>query len=111
MPLGEIRAAGIFQSPAPMSMATGARILFISGQVAQDADGNTVGKGDVEKQTEGVLQNIRSLIEVAGSGLADIARLAIFITEREHIEPVMAVRRRVLTPPYRQQPQSSLPVC
>ncbi len=74
--------------------------MFISGQVAQDADGNTVGKGDVEKQTEGVLQNIRSLIEVAGSGLADIARLAIFITEREHIEPVMAVRRRVLTPPY-----------
>ncbi len=40
------------------------------------------------------------LFKVAGGGLADIARLAIFITEREHIEPVMAVRRRVLTLPY-----------
>jgi enamine deaminase RidA (YjgF/YER057c/UK114 family) len=54
MPFTEVRSSKLFRSPAPFSMATitdSARLMHISGQVAQDASGKTVGIGDIEKQS------------------------------------------------------------
>ena len=35
-----------------MSVATGCRTVFLSGQVARNADGEPVGPGDLAAQTE-----------------------------------------------------------
>ena len=36
------------------------RVVFISGQVAIDKDGNVVGAGDLSKQAEQVFQNLQA---------------------------------------------------
>jgi 2-iminobutanoate/2-iminopropanoate deaminase len=103
MPYSEVRSEHLFASPAPLSMATLTRtptLLHISGQVAQDASGKTVGLGHIEKQTVQVLENIKTLVEGQGGTLADICKITIFLTSRDHLPTVMEVRRRYLRPPY-----------
>jgi 2-iminobutanoate/2-iminopropanoate deaminase len=99
----EIRSPRVFKSTAPFSLATrtsGTRLVHVSGQVAQGVDGQTVGKGDIEKQTVQVLENMKALVEAAGGGLADVARIVVYLTSRDHLPTVMEVRRRYFKEPY-----------
>ena len=103
MPFTEVRSAKLFDSPAPFSMATMtqlARLMHISGQVAQDAAGKTVGVGDIEKQTIQVIENIKTLVSEQGGSLSDICKITIFLTSRDHLPKVMEVRRRYFVKPY-----------
>jgi enamine deaminase RidA (YjgF/YER057c/UK114 family) len=103
MPFTEVRSSKIFPSPAPLSIATitqSARLLHISGQVSQDVNGNTVGPGDIEKQTAQVIENINTLVNEQGGTLADICKITIFLTSRDHLPTVMEVRRRYFKQPY-----------
>lgn len=99
----EIRSKAVFKSPAPFSQATisrGDRIVHISGQVAQTADGKNVGQGDVERQTVQVLENMKALVTAAGGSMADVARIVIYLLDRRHLPAVMEVRRRYFAEPY-----------
>ncbi len=99
----EVRSPKVFKSTAPFSLATrttGTDLLHISGQVAQGLDGETVGKGDIQKQTVQVLENMKALVEEAGGYLADVARIVVYLTAREHLPTVMEVRRRYFKEPY-----------
>lgn len=103
MSFTEIKSPKIFPSPAPISMATlthSSKLLHVSGQVAQDASGNTVGGNDIEKQTQQVLENIKALVEEQGGTLSDLCKITIFLTSRDHLKTVMDVRRRYFTAPY-----------
>jgi len=99
----EIRSPKVFKSTAPFSLATrtsGTTLLNVSGQVAQGLDGQTVGTGDIEKQTVQVLENMKALVEQGGGALADVARIVVYLVTREHLPTVMAVRRRYFQEPY-----------
>ncbi len=103
MPYTEIRSPNVYKSTAPFSLATqttGGKLLHISGQVAQGLDGQTVGKGDVEKQVTQALENMKALVEQAGGKLTDVARIVVYLTSREHLPKVMEVRRRYFKEPY-----------
>jgi len=66
---------------APATLATGSRILSISGQVAHDESGRLVGGADVAEQTRQTLRNIEALLEAAGATRNDIARIAVYLTD------------------------------
>lgn len=55
--------------------------VYVSGVVSLDADGNTVGVGDVKAQTRHVLESIKAIVEAAGGSLADIAFNQIFLSD------------------------------
>jgi enamine deaminase RidA (YjgF/YER057c/UK114 family) len=61
-------------------VATGRQIVFIAGQVAWDADGKIVGKGDLAKQYVQVMENIRAIIEDAGGTMNDICKFVNYVT-------------------------------
>lgn len=103
MPFIEVRSPKVFKSTAPFSLATlstGSKVLHISGQVAQGLDGQTVGKGDIEKQTVQLLENMKALLEQAGGSMSDVARIVVYLISREHLPTVMEVRRRYFREPY-----------
>lgn len=62
-------------------VSKGARRVHISGQVAWNAKGEIVGKGDLNVQTNQSLQNLRTAIELAGGRLQDIVALRIYIVQ------------------------------
>lgn len=68
-------------------------LIFVSGQVAVDAEGRLVGAGDIEAQVRQCLVNIASILDEEGAGLDDIARLGVFLTDRSHYPSQIKVRK------------------
>lgn len=59
-------------------------LIFVSGQVSLDTDGELVGEGDIEAQVRQCLVNIQSILDAEGAGLDDIVKLGVFLTDRAH---------------------------
>lgn len=68
-------------------------LIFVSGQVSLDTDGQLVGEGDIEAQVRQCLVNIQSILDAEGAGLDDIAKVGVFLTDRSHYPSQIAVRK------------------
>ena len=83
---------------ATYKMATrqeGGQLLYISGQVARDTDGNVVGKGDMRTQARQVFQNLRQVLQAAGGDFKDLMKITTYITNIEDFPAVVEVRSAV----------------
>lgn len=54
-------------------------LLFVSGQVALDPKTNEFLGGDIARQTERVLENLKGIVEAAGSKLGHIVKITVFL--------------------------------
>ena len=70
-------------------------LLFISGQVAWDVDGNVVGKGDPQQQAEQVFANIAAILSAHDATFADIIKVTVYVTDLSWFEQLSDIRRRV----------------
>lgn len=59
------------------------RLIFISGQLARDRDGNIVGAGDMRAQLRQALENLKTAVESAGASLKDLVRTNTYVTDIE----------------------------
>ena len=66
--------------------------VFISGQVALDADGKLVGEGDAAAQTEQVFRNLKTVVEGAGGTMDDIVKITVYVTDPSYRPAVGASR-------------------
>lgn len=69
--------------------------IYLSGQIAYDSSGTLVGEGDMKAQTRQVFDNIKSILESAGSGLKDIVKINTYITDGSKFMDMLAVRGEV----------------
>jgi reactive intermediate/imine deaminase len=67
-------------------------MVAVSGQVPLDADGQLVGKGDAEAQTRQVYANLAVALEAAGSRLADVVKLTVYLTDLDDLAAFRRVR-------------------
>ena len=68
-------------------------LVFVSGQVARNAQGEPVGPGDIKAQTRQAIENVRSVLEAAGATLDDIVKVTVFVTNvEEHFSQIHEVR-------------------
>jgi 2-iminobutanoate/2-iminopropanoate deaminase len=73
---------------------SGAKIVFVAGQISVDAAGSPVGADDIALQTRTVLENIKGVLLGAGADMSDIIKLNIYVTDMaEFREKAGAVRR------------------
>ena len=73
--------------------------LYISGQVAQDVDGNLVGCGDFEDQVRQVYENLKNIVQEAGGTLQNIVKMSTFLTHYNYIETYRSVRNQYFPEP------------
>lgn len=64
-----------------VAVATGTRHVFVSGQVARDADGAPVGPDDLAAQVEQALRNVATALEGVGGSFADVAKLTMYVVD------------------------------
>ena len=57
------------------------RVLFIAGQVAKDAQGTVVGRGDLVAQFRQVCSNLKTVVSAAGGELTDVVKLTIYVLD------------------------------
>lgn len=71
-------------------VATGTRMVFVAGQVAEDREGNIVGPGDMTAQAHQVFTNIGYALAAAGARPDQVTKLTIFVAgyQREHLAQI-----------------------
>lgn len=93
-----INPQGLHEPPTyhHVALASGSRIVFLSGQVAFDEDGNLVGE-DVVAQAEQAFRNVATALAAVGASVEQVAKLTTFVVGHrpELIEPIMAARGAV----------------
>jgi enamine deaminase RidA (YjgF/YER057c/UK114 family) len=63
-------------------------MIWISGTVASDDDGNTVGLDNAGVQTKFILDKIEKYLRLAGASLSDVVRTRIFVTDISRWEEI-----------------------
>jgi enamine deaminase RidA (YjgF/YER057c/UK114 family) len=72
------------------------RQLHISGQVALDAAGNVVGKGDIGAQAEQVFANLKIALAAGGADFSKVFKLVTYVVNLtpDKLPPVRAARAK-----------------
>jgi len=66
----------------PYSQAIKANgFIFISGQIALDPKTNQLVEGDIRVQTERVLENLKGIVEAAGSSFDRVVKTTVFLKD------------------------------
>jgi 2-iminobutanoate/2-iminopropanoate deaminase len=90
----EIRVPGM---PEPISHFThvvrAGPLVFVSGCVASDENGKTVGGSDIVAQTRQVHENIKRCLAAAGASFADVCKVTVFLRDVADREKVNTVRK------------------
>jgi len=77
--------------PAPtmytqVVVAKGTRLIFVSGQEAEDLQGRLVGRGDLVVQARLVFANLGRALAAAGALPKDVARITIYVVNYQRDE-------------------------
>ena len=64
-----------------IGIASGSRLVFLAGQVAQNSDGELVGAGDLPAQMEQAMMNVAAGLDAAGATLADVAKTTLYVAD------------------------------
>ena len=87
MPKEYVNPESLFQSlPSGFSqvvIASGKKLVFISGQTAWDTQKNIVGGDSVLEQARQAFRNLEKAMEAAGGALKDIVALRIYVVDYE----------------------------
>lgn len=77
-----------------MAEVQGGKLVFISGQVPLDTEGNLVGAGDFAAQAEQVFKNLNSALEAAGADFHSVIKFGFFVRDISNLVIVREVRDR-----------------
>jgi 2-iminobutanoate/2-iminopropanoate deaminase len=76
----------------PYSQAIQAgNFLFLSGQIPIDPKTGELVKGDIRKQTQQVLENIKGILESQGLGMENVVKVTIFLKDIANFNQVNEV--------------------
>ncbi|WP_026284535.1 RidA family protein [Salinispora arenicola] len=64
-----------------VSVATGSKLIHVAGQVAWDADGKTIGDGDLTAQVEQCYLNVGTALAGVGASFADVVKLTVHVVD------------------------------
>jgi 2-iminobutanoate/2-iminopropanoate deaminase len=70
-------------------------LLFVSGQIARRLDGSFVDPADLAGQVEQIFENLRLVLEAAGSGLGQVGKLTVLALSVDARPAIAEVRKRL----------------
>ncbi|HYC56214.1 MAG TPA: RidA family protein [Candidatus Binatia bacterium] len=74
-PDGVFKPDSFFQ----VSIASGSKIVSLSGQVAVDEQGRLIGEGNLAAQSEQVYRNVFHALRGAGASFDQVAKLTVYV--------------------------------
>jgi 2-iminobutanoate/2-iminopropanoate deaminase len=95
----EIRVPG---QPKPISHYADAvragQLVFVSGCVPVDAEGQLVGGADVVAQARQVFANMSAILTAAGADFGDVVKVTVYLTDIDDRPRINPVRQEVFGP-------------
>jgi 2-iminobutanoate/2-iminopropanoate deaminase len=74
-------------------------LLFLSGQIPLDPASGQLVEGDIEVQTERVIQNLTAVLAAAGAGLDRVVKTTVFLKDMNEFARMNAVYAKHFTAP------------
>ncbi|VWB73066.1 enamine deaminase RidA [Burkholderia arboris] len=86
------------QTYTQVVVATGSKMVFISGQEPEDIHGKLVGQGDLDAQARQVFGNLGRALAGAGARPEQVARITIYVVnyDRDACLPIIESARKAL---------------
>ena len=84
-------------APAPVgpynqAISASGQMLFVSGQIPLNpSTGELVGDGDITKQTNQVLTNLKAILTAAGVSCENVVKTTVFLADMNDFAPMNAV--------------------
>ena len=82
----------------PVVTVKGGTMVFVSGLLARDVNGNVIGKGDMGAQIRQLGENLKAALQSAGATLEDLVRTTTYVTDIEEFFKHVEVRQKYLGP-------------
>jgi enamine deaminase RidA (YjgF/YER057c/UK114 family) len=105
MPIERLSPAELRPSDLYSHVVRTGSLVFIAGQVSQDADGHVVGAGDFQTQAAQVFDNLSLALACVGASLRQLVKITIYITDPRFRDSLREINRRYLPS---DQPTSTL---
>ena len=64
-----------------VAIASGSRLVFLAGQVAQNSEGELVGDGDLAAQMEQAMLNVAAGLDAAGATFDDVTKTTLYVVD------------------------------
>lgn len=104
--LVNVPALGKTAGYSHLAEVRGGRTIYLSGEIAVDAQGQSVGTGDFTAQARQVFENLRQGLESVGLTFNAVVKLTVFLTDMQYLPQFRAVRDEFVNTA--QPPASSL---
>jgi reactive intermediate/imine deaminase len=72
--------------------ASAGRLVYISGQLPLDPNGELVGAGEIAAQTRQVFENLSAALTAVGASWSEVVKLSYFLLDVGHVQSVRAIR-------------------
>ena len=96
-----ITAAGAAKAIGPYSPALKVgNLVFLSGSIPLDPATGQLVDGGIKEQTTRVMENIKALLEAAGTNFANVARTTVFMVDLNEFAAMNEVYSSYFTAPY-----------
>lgn len=69
-------------------------MIFVTGQIAMDKNGNSVAPNDITAQAEFIFQNIQKILSEGGASIDDVVKAVIYVTNMSDFKAISAVRNK-----------------
>jgi len=88
----KIKNLGVYTQAIQM---TGGSLIFLSGCVSVDGEGNLVGRDDPGLQMRQILTNIQTILAEAGAGLENVIKVTVFSVDLDNRKVMNEVRLKM----------------
>lgn len=72
-------------------------LVYVSGQLSRNGEGQTVGLGDMYAQAKQCFQNVQTCLEAAGATLDEVVALTIYTTDISQAAQISKARSEFFT--------------
>jgi reactive intermediate/imine deaminase len=99
MPIERIQPQGLAASPRYTHVVKAGNTVYLSGQIAMDAEGKIVGAGDVTAQATQIFENMKTALAAVGADFTHVVKVTVFATDGRFRDAISAVRQQYLGTP------------
>lgn len=71
-----------------------AKMIFTTGQIALDKNGNVVAPDDIERQAEFVFQSLQNMLKETEASLDDVVKVTIYLTNINDFPKISPIRNK-----------------
>lgn len=94
-----INPDGLMKNPAFSQVVTtqgNGKTIYIGGQDAVNSRGEIIGKGDIAKQTEQVMDNLQTALAASGATFENLVKLTIYMVQGQNLYSGFEVSQKFL---------------